>query len=51
MARQVDQPIVETLAKMCDRIEGMTPDEFKDSLIEAGIIDADGKLVEAYRGK
>lgn len=51
-AHQIDgKPIVETLMRISDQITDMTPEEFKDSLIKAGVIDRDGKLTEPYKRK
>ncbi len=39
----------ELLEDILDRIRKMSPEEFAESLVRAGIIDEHGKLTERYR--
>ena len=37
------------MLKITKKLRGMSPEEFKQSLIDSGIITKDGKLTSAYR--
>jgi hypothetical protein len=38
-----------TLRKIVEKVERMTPEEFRQSLVRSGIIDEHGKLTPMYR--
>lgn len=41
--------ISDTLKHITEAVKRMTPDEFRESLVRAGIVDKDGMLTEPYR--
>jgi hypothetical protein len=44
-----ESPIQITLQEVLKRIESMTPEEFKESLQRAGVVDQEGKLTPPYQ--
>jgi hypothetical protein len=48
-AEPMTDGITLTLRKIVEEVKRMTPEEFRESLLDAGIIDEHGKLTPMYR--
>jgi hypothetical protein len=47
--RAMPSPFARTFEKIIEELKNMTPEEFRQSLVRAGIANEDGSLTEKYR--
>lgn len=47
----MDSPVNLAVKRAMAKLKAMTPDQFRQSLVDFGIIEQDGKLSDIYRNK